>query len=101
MSESEPVGIVKVGEKEIVIKPSPNLPGNRPITESGLEVSSKFRSGGADHPISTSHLQIVEYLGGNRPVMASGLKITEIYGGNRPVAPNSTDDSYVLMGYID
>ncbi|MCA1903577.1 MAG: hypothetical protein CV045_10360 [Cyanobacteria bacterium M5B4] len=101
MSEAEPVGIVKVGEKEITLKPSANLPGKRPIAESGLEVSSMFRSGGADRPIGVSHFQIVEYLGGNRPVMSSDLQISEIYGGNRPVAPNTSDDSYVLMGYID
>jgi hypothetical protein len=101
MSEAESLGIIKVGEKEITLKSSPNIPGNRPITESGLDVASVFRSGGADHPVMASHLQIVEYMGGNRPVMASGLKITEIYGGNRPVAPNDIDDSYNLMGYID
>lgn len=101
MSESETLGIVKAGEKEITLKSSPKLPGNRPISESGLEVFGLFRSGGTDRPIGVSHLQIVEYMGGNRPVMASGLKITEIYGGNRPVADNSRDDTYILMGYID
>jgi hypothetical protein len=101
MSESETLGIVKAGEKEITLKPSPNLPGNRPVSETGLEISGVFRSGGADRPIGVSHLQIVEYMGGNRPVMASGLKITEIYSGNRPVAPNTSDDTYTLMGYID
>ncbi len=97
MSETEALGIVKAPEKEITRK----LPGNRPIASTGLEVAGVFRSGGTDRPIVASHLQIVEYMGGNRPVMASGLKISEIYAGNRPVAPNTGDDSYTLMGYID
>ncbi len=101
MSESEAVGIVKAGEKEITLKPSSRLPGNRPVSESGLEVSGVFRSGGSDRPIGVSHLQIVEYIGGNRPVMASSLQIKEIYNGNRPVAANETEDSYTLMGFID
>ncbi|MFN3360789.1 MAG: hypothetical protein ACK421_05090 [Pseudanabaenaceae cyanobacterium] len=103
MSEAETTGIVKVEEKEKegALKPSNKLPGNRPIGANGLQIANVYHIAGSDRPVASGNLQIVEYIGGNRPVLATSLKISEIYYGNRPVAPNTSEDSYTLMGFID
>jgi hypothetical protein len=42
-------------------------------------------------------------LSGIRPIASSALVIAENYSifGNRPIAPNTFDDSEILMGFLD
>lgn len=95
-----------------------DLPNNRPIGIDTLEISETLSIFG-NRPVSKSHLKILEMVGnrpvmasemlvseffdmsGHRPVGVSGLVVTEVYGLNRPVASNDTDDSGILMGYLD
>ena len=81
------------------------LPNNRPIEASHLNIVSTYRSLGANRPITASGMEMSGTLAisGNRPISASHLKISETYSvmGNRPVASNEVDDPTALMGYLD
>ncbi|BBC25678.1 hypothetical protein [Pseudanabaena sp. ABRG5-3] len=76
----------------------------RPITNSGVHVTSTFMSSG-ERPVVEDGFVIVEkfYIAGERPVGSAGLVISDTYsqmGGTRPVASNAIDNAG-LMGYID
>jgi len=81
------------------------LPNNRPIEPSHLNVVSTYRSVGGTRPIISSGMEMSGTLAisGNRPISVSHLKISETYSvmGNRPVASNEIDDPRALMGYLD
>jgi hypothetical protein len=81
------------------------LPENRPIEASSLEIVGTFGAVGGLRPIMANTFKISEMMvaSGNRPIGVSTLKISETFTvmGNRPVASNDIDDSYYLMGYLD
>jgi hypothetical protein len=116
-----PVQLEKSNKQEVVGTLA--VAGERPITSSDLEIAHTFSSAGI-RPIGVSHLEVVETmnimgirpigantfqvmdsinLSGIRPISSSALVISSNYSvmGNRPVAPNETDDSDSLMGFID
>ena len=78
--------------------------GMRPITSGTLQVVDTFNSMGI-RPIGANTFQVVDSinLSGIRPIGSSALVITENYSvfGNRPIAPNTFDDSEILMGFLD
>ncbi len=78
--------------------------GMRPITTGTLQVVDTYNSMGI-RPIGANTFQVVDSinLSGIRPIGASALVITENYSvfGNRPMAPNTFDDSEILMGFLD
>jgi hypothetical protein len=82
-----------------------NLPGNRPIEASHLNIVKTYTSVGSLRPVTASIMEVSSTMtvSGNRPIAVSTLKISEMYSvmGNRPVASNEIDDSATLMGYID
>jgi hypothetical protein len=79
-----------------------NLPENRPIEVSHLNVLSTFSS---NRPVTASDMEISGTLtvSGKRPIALSHLNVSQSYTvmGNRPVASNQIDDSSLLMGYLD
>jgi hypothetical protein len=97
--------------------------GERPIAASDLEIAETISVSGI-RPIGVSHLHIVDTvnimgvrpiganlidvvdsinLSGIRPIASSALVVSETYSvmGNRPVASNNTDDSEMIMGFLD
>ena len=56
-------------------------------------------------PIGANTFQVVDSinLSGIRPIGSSALVVSDNYSvfGNRPIAPNTFDDSELLMGFID
>ncbi|MEA5573090.1 hypothetical protein [Calothrix sp. UHCC 0171] len=99
------------------------ISGIRPIGASNLEFAGTFSAAGI-RPIGISHLQVIETmnimgirpiganeidvidtinLSGIRPISSSSLVVSESYSvmGNRPVASNETDETPVLMGFLD
>ena len=83
----------------------PNLPQNRPIEPSHLEVVRTYSSVGSARPVTKSTMEIsgTMTISGTRPIALGGLQISETYVvmGNRPVASNEIDDASTLMGYLD
>ena len=100
-----------------VYEPTP-LPQNRPIGPNDFEIFETFNN----RPIESSTLTVIEIVdhrpvvandfqimemyseSGNRPIGSSNLQISELYslmGGKRPIAPNESDESATLMGFID
>jgi hypothetical protein len=81
------------------------LPENRPIEPSHLEIVHTYSSVGSDRPVSKGTVKFNSSIAisGNRPIAASTLQVSDTYivMGNRPVASNESDESGVLMGYID
>ena len=81
------------------------LPNNRPIETSNLNVVSTYSAVGGTRPIVASDIEVSSTLAisGNRPIAASHLKISETYSvmGSRPVASNEIEDPAALMGYLD
>ncbi len=82
-----------------------NLPNNRPIEASHLNVVKTYNSVGTTRPVVASDVEMSGTLtiSGNRPIAVSHLKISDTYSvmGNRPVASNEIDDPSLLMGYLD
>lgn len=76
---------------------------NRPILASHIKVLDTTPVGG--RPIFASDIVVRDDLSlpGGRPIFASDPKLLEasLLPGGRPIAPNDTDDSELLMGYID
>ncbi|MCC0178347.1 hypothetical protein I4641_15300 [Waterburya agarophytonicola K14] len=85
------------------VQPKTMLPQNRPIEPSHLEIVNTYSSVGSNRPVTKGTIDFSSsiVISGNRPIAASTLKITESYMGNRPVASNESDDTAVLMGYLD
>ncbi len=100
-----------------VYEPAP-LPQNRPIGPTDFEIFETFNN----RPIESSKMTVIEMIdhrpvmandfqvmemysaSGNRPIGSSNLQISELYslmGGKRPIAPNESDESSILMGFID
>jgi len=81
------------------------LPNNRPIEASHLNVVSTYNVVGGTRPVVASGIEVSGTLSisGNRPISTSHLKISETYSvmGSRPVASNEIDDPEALMGYLD
>ncbi|MGF1490743.1 MAG: hypothetical protein ACFBSE_26930 [Prochloraceae cyanobacterium] len=98
-SDNSPKGL------QLAQKPA-MLPGNRPVEPSHLQVISTYRSVGGSRPVTASgmHISSTLVVSGNRPISTSTLAISESVHimGNRPVASNQIDeDPAVLMGYLD
>ena len=78
--------------------------GMRPITTGTLQVVDTFHSMGI-RPIGANTFQVVDSinLSGIRPIGSSALVVSDNYSvfGNRPIAPNTFDDSELLMGFLD
>ncbi|MTJ08383.1 hypothetical protein [Anabaena sp. UHCC 0253] len=78
--------------------------GVRPITTGTLQVVDTYNSMGI-RPIGANTFQVVDSinLSGIRPIGSSALAIADNYSifGNRPIAPNTFDDSEILMGFLD
>jgi hypothetical protein len=90
--------------KLVVSSTYTTMGGVRPITNSGVHVTSTFMSSG-ERPVVEDGFVIVEkfYIAGERPVGSAGLVVSDTYsqmGGTRPVASNAIDNAG-LMGYID
>ncbi len=80
------------------------LPQNRPIEPSHLEIVHTYSSVGSNRPVTKGTIEFNGSLtiSGNRPIAVSTLKVSETYiMGNRPIAPNESDDTATLMGYLD
>jgi hypothetical protein len=81
------------------------LPENRPIEPSHLEIVHTYSSVGSDRPVTKGTVEFTSsmVISGNRPIAASTLQVSDTYivMGNRPVASNESDETGVLMGYID
>ena len=80
------------------------LPQNRPIEPSSLEIVHTYSSVGSDRPVAKGAVKFSSTLAisGNRPIAASTLQVSDSYVmGNRPVASNESDETAVLMGYLD
>lgn len=88
-----------------LLKNESGLPSNRPIEASHLKVVSTYTAVGSSRPITASGMEVSSTLSisGNRPIQVSHLNISETYSvmGNRPVASNEIDDPTILMGYLD
>jgi hypothetical protein len=96
------------GEEQALALSTPariQLPENRPIEPSHLEIVHTYSSVGSDRPVSKGTVKFTSSLAisGNRPIAASTLQVSDTYivMGNRPVASNESDETGVLMGYID
>jgi hypothetical protein len=96
------------GEEQALALSTPakiQLPENRPIEPSHLEIVHTYSSVGSDRPVSKGTVKFNSSLAisGNRPIAASTLQVSDTYivMGNRPVASNESDETGVLMGYID
>ena len=85
------------------VQPAALLPQNRPIEPSSLEIVNTYSSVGSNRPVTKGTIDFSSsiVISGNRPIAASTLKITESYMKNRPVASNESDETAILMGYID
>ncbi|MGL5032974.1 MAG: hypothetical protein ACRC6M_04135 [Microcystaceae cyanobacterium] len=94
----------QTGGLKFLTHPS-GLPSNRPVEASHLNVVSTYKSVGSSRPVTASGIEVSSTLtiSGNRPIQVSHLKISETYSvmGNRPVASNEIDDPGLLMGYLD
>ena len=81
------------------------LPGNRPIEPSHLDVVKTYSSVGSARPVTKSGIEISStmVISGNRPIALSHLHVSDtlVVMGNRPVASNEIDDVATLMGYLD
>jgi hypothetical protein len=81
------------------------LSENRPIEPSHLEIVHTYSSVGSDRPVTKGTVEFTSsmVISGNRPIAASTLQVSDTYivMGNRPVASNESDETGVLMGYID
>lgn len=96
------------GEEQALALTKPakmQLPENRPIEPSHLEIVHTYSSVGSDRPVSKGTVEFASsiVISGNRPIAASTLQVSDTYivMGNRPVASNESDETGVLMGYID
>jgi hypothetical protein len=96
------------GEEQALALSKPakiQLPENRPIEPSHLEIVHTYSSVGSDRPVTKGTVEFISSLviSGNRPIAASTLQVSDTYivMGNRPVASNESDETGVLMGYID
>jgi len=85
------------------VQPKTMLPQNRPIEPSHMEIVNTYSSVGSNRPVSKGTVEFSSSLAisGNRPIAASTLKVSESYMNNRPVASNESDETAVLMGYLD
>ena len=85
------------------VQPKTMLPQNRPIEPSHIEIVNTYSSVGSNRPVSKGTVEFSSSLAisGNRPIAVSTLKISESYMNNRPIASNESDETAVLMGYLD
>jgi hypothetical protein len=97
-------GIRPIGASDLEIAETMSVSGIRPIGVSHLQVIETMNICGI-RPIGANLIHVVDTmnLSGIRPIASSTLVVSESYSvmGNRPVASNDTDDSPVLMGYLD
>lgn len=97
-------GMRPIGSSDLQIAGTVQISGIRPIGVSTLIVADTVNIMGI-RPIGAHTFEIVDTmnLSGIRPIGASTLVISDSYSsfGNRPTAPNITDESELLMGFID
>ncbi|NJL61800.1 MAG: hypothetical protein HC903_08195 [Methylacidiphilales bacterium] len=93
-----------IGASDLEIAETMSVSGIRPIGVSHLQVIETMNICGI-RPIGANLIDVVDTmnLSGVRPIASSSLVVSESYSvmGNRPVASNETDDSPMLMGYLD
>jgi hypothetical protein len=97
-------GIRPIGASDLQIAETMSVSGIRPIGVSSFEVAETMNICGI-RPIGANIIHVVDTmnLSGIRPIASSSLVVSESYSvmGNRPVASNDTDNSPMLMGYLD
>jgi hypothetical protein len=97
-------GVRPIAGSDLQVAETLSVAGIRPISASNLEVVETINIMGI-RPIGANTINIVDSinLSGIRPISSSALVISDSYSvmGNRPVASNFTDDSDLLMGFID
>ncbi|MEA5516707.1 hypothetical protein [Nodularia sp. UHCC 0506] len=97
-------GIRPIGSSGLQIAGTVNISGIRPIGISTLTVADTVNIMGI-RPIGAHTFEIVDTmnLSGIRPIGSSLLAISDSYSsfGNRPTAPNETDESGIMMGFLD
>ena len=97
-------GMRPIGSSDLQIAGTVTISGIRPIGISTLTVADTVNIMGI-RPIGAHTFEIVDTinLSGIRPIGSSTLAISDSYSsfGNRPTAPNITDESEILMGFID
>ncbi|NJL51327.1 MAG: hypothetical protein HC930_02285 [Hydrococcus sp. SU_1_0] len=93
------------GEEQSLALSTPakiQLPENRPIEPSHLEIVHTYSSVGSDRPVSKGTVKFTSSLAisGDRPIAASTLQVSDTYivMGNRPVASNESDETGRLNG---
>ena len=96
----------KKEEKSLALstQPASLLPQNRPIEPSHIDIVHTYSSVGSDRPVTKGTVEFSSSLtiSGNRPIAASTLQVSDTFiMGKRPVASNESDDTAVLMGYLD
>ncbi|GAX38279.1 hypothetical protein [Nodularia sp. NIES-3585] len=97
-------GVRPIGSSDLQIAGTVNISGIRPIGVSTLTVADTVNIMGI-RPIGAHTFEIVDTmnLSGIRPIGSSLLAISDSYSsfGNRPTAPNETDESGIMMGFLD
>ncbi|MEL6785835.1 MAG: hypothetical protein AAFO76_00210 [Cyanobacteria bacterium J06607_15] len=106
-STSKATTAKKEGEEKALAlstQSAPMLPQNRPIEPSHIEIVHTYSSVGSDRPVSKGTVEFSSSLAisGNRPIAASTLQVSDSFiMGKRPIASNESDETAVLMGYLD
>ncbi|MDB9303288.1 hypothetical protein PN488_02645 [Nodularia spumigena CS-591/12] len=97
-------GVRPIGSSDLQIAGTVQISGIRPIGVSTLVVADTVNIMGI-RPIGAHTFEIVDTmnLSGIRPIGSSTLAISDSYSsfGNRPTAPNETDESGIMMGFLD
>jgi len=94
------------GEQSLALstQPANPLPQNRPIEPSHLEIVNTYSSVGSNRPVTKGTVDFTSSLtiSGSRPIAASTLQVSDSFiMGNRPVASNESDETTVLLEYLD
>ena len=106
-STSKAASTKKEGEEQslaLSTQPRSILPQNRPIEPSHLEIVNTYSSVGSNRPVTKGTVDFNSSLAisGNRPIAASTLQVSDSFiMGNRPIAANESDDTAVLLEYLD
>ncbi|WP_414565415.1 MULTISPECIES: hypothetical protein [unclassified Anabaena] len=97
-------GARPIGSSDLQFAGTVTISGIRPIGISNLEVVETVNIMGI-RPIGANTFEVVDSMNmsGIRPIGSSSLVVSDSYSvmGNRPVASNVTDDSEIMMGFLD
>ena len=106
-STAKAVSTKKEGEEQslaLSTQPRSLLPQNRPIEPSHLEIVNTYSSVGSNRPVTKGTVDFSSSIAisGNRPIAASTLQVSDSFiMGNRPIASNESDDTAILLEYLD